>query len=56
MAAKACALAPKEPKYHIFLGDLFQKSGNFKGAKIEWEKALEYDSQNQELKNKIAQS
>jgi tetratricopeptide (TPR) repeat protein len=54
LATKACGLAPKEPRYHIFLGDQLSKAGDSAGALKEWEKALEYDSQNKELQQRIS--
>ena len=50
---KASKLSPKEPKYHILLGDLLAKENNLSGAKKEWTAAFEYDSGNSNLKKKL---
>jgi hypothetical protein len=52
-ASRAIKILPKEPKYHILLGDLFRADRKPAEAKKEWEKALQYDSANEALRKKI---
>jgi hypothetical protein len=53
LASRASALAPKEPRYHLQRGDLLKKTGDNQGAREEWLKAYEYDSQNKEIKQRL---
>lgn len=49
----AIKLAPKEPKYHDVLGDLWAKEGNAMMAQNEWKYAFSFDSTNEALEAKI---
>ena len=56
LITRAIKIHPKEPKYHILLGDLFKEEKNLAAAKKEWNAAFEYDSANESLKEKIEEA
>lgn len=53
---KAIKIAPKDPSYRIFLGNLYNRQGDHQKAQTEWEEAFQYDSANAELAIDIKKS